>query len=319
MLRQRAFQFRDTVMVGRTHGIHAEPTTLGQKLAVWTFETMRNIRRLERARDVISYGKISGAVGSYANIDPAVEEYVCEQLGLRPAEASTQVLQRDRHAEYLTAIAIAGSSLEKFSTEVRGLQRTDTRELEEPFKAGQKGSSAMPHKRNPILSERITGLARVLRANSLASMENIALWHERDISHSSVERVIIPDSTLLLHYVTVKFRGIVEGMHVYPENMRVNMGKTRGLVFSERVLLALVRKGLTREHAYDLVQRNAMRVWQEQQDFRELLAQDADVAAALAPDELAACFDLDEHLRNQSRIFERLERLEIPQGKGRDE
>ncbi len=311
VLRDKAFEYRDTVMVGRTHGVHAEPITLGQKFAVWTFEAARDLARLERAREVISYGKLSGAVGGYTNLDPRVEEYVCAKLGLKPAEASSQVLQRDRHAEYLSSIAIAGCSLEKFATEVRGLQRTDTLELEEPFAKGQKGSSAMPHKRNPIISERIAGLARLLRANALAAMENVSLWHERDISHSSVERIIVPDSTMVLHYITVKFRGIMEGLQVYPDNMRANLERTGGLIFSERVLLALVGKGLTREEAYEVVQRNAMRAWSERVDFRTLLEADPDVARLLPGDELRACFDMESHLRNQKVIFDRLERLEI--------
>ncbi len=310
-LKAKALEHRDTVMVGRTHGVHAEPITLGHKLAVWTFEAARNVLRLERAKEAISYGKLSGAVGGYTNLDPRVEQYVCAKLGLKPAEASSQVLQRDRHAEYLTAIAIAGCSLEKFATEVRALQRTDTRELEEPFAAGQKGSSAMPHKRNPILSERIAGLARLLRANALAAMENVSLWHERDISHSSVERIIVPDSTQVLHYITVKFRGIVEGLQVYPENMRANLERTHGLIFSERVLLALIGKGITREEAYEIVQRSAMRAWGEDGDFRDLLRQDADAARLLSEEELAACFDIEEHLRNQRVIFERLEQLDL--------
>ncbi len=311
VLKAKALEHRDTVMVGRTHGVHAEPITLGQKFAVWTFEAARNINRLERARETINYGKLSGAVGGYTNLDPRVEQYVCDKLGLKPAEASSQVLQRDRHAEYLSACAIAGCSLEKFATEVRALQRTDTLELEEPFAKGQKGSSAMPHKRNPIISERIAGLARLLRANALAAMENVSLWHERDISHSSVERIIVPDSTMVLHYITVKFRGIMEGLQVYPENMRANLERTGGLIFSERVLLALVGKGLTREEAYEVVQRNAMRTWSERGDFRALLEQDADVTRLLTADELAACFDIAEHLHNLNTIFERLEALQL--------
>jgi len=311
VLKSKALEYRDTVMVGRTHGVHAEPITLGQKIAVWTFETVRNLERLERARATISYGKLSGAVGGYTNLDPRVEQYVCANLGLKPAEASCQVLQRDRHAEYLSACAIAGCSLEKFATEVRALQRTDTLELEEPFAPGQKGSSAMPHKRNPVISERIAGLARLLRANTLAAMENVSLWHERDISHSSVERIIVPDSTMVLHYITVKFRGIMEGLQVYPENMLVNLERTGGLIFSERVLLALVGKGLTREEAYEVVQRNAMRTWRERVDFKSLLEQDAAVTELLTAGELAACFDMQEHLRNQHVIFERLEQLKL--------
>ncbi|MBC7253432.1 MAG: adenylosuccinate lyase [Actinobacteria bacterium] len=310
-LKARALECRDMVMVGRTHGVHAEPMVFGQKLALWAFEMARNVERLRRAREVISCGKISGAVGTYAHLDPGVEEYVCSKLGLRPAEVSTQVLQRDRHAEYLAALAVTGASLEKFALEVRGLQRTEVREAEEPFRRGQKGSSAMPHKRNPILCERICGLARILRSNALAALENVALWHERDISHSSVERVIIPDSTTLLHYMLVKFHGVVRDLSLYPENMRRNLELTRGLVFSESVLLALVGKGLTREEAYALVQRNAMRSWSTGRDFRSLLLEDPEVTGHLGREELEACFDLSSHLRNLGRIFQRLEELVI--------
>lgn len=310
-LKAKALECRDLVMVGRTHGVHAEPMVFGQKLALWAFEMARNVRRLRRAREVINYGKISGAVGTYAHLDPWVEEYVCGKLGLRPAEVSTQVLQRDRHAEYLMALAVTGASLEKFALEVRGLQRTEVREAEEPFRRGQKGSSAMPHKRNPVLCERICGLARVLRSNAMAALENVALWHERDISHSSVERVIIPDSTTLLHYMLVKFHGVIRDLALYPENMRRNLELTRGLVFSESVLLALVRKGLTREEAYSLVQRNAMRCWSTGKDFLTLLLEDPEVSGHLDREELEACFDLPSHLRNLGHVFERLEDLVI--------
>lgn len=310
-LKAKALECRDMVMVGRTHGVHAEPMVFGQKLALWAFEMARNIQRLRRAREVISYGKISGAVGTYSHLDPWVEEYVCGKLGLRPAEVSTQVLQRDRHAEYLAAIAVTGASLEKFAMEVRGLQRTEVREAEEPFRRGQKGSSAMPHKRNPIICERICGLARVLRANALAALENVALWHERDISHSSVERVIIPDSTTLLHYMLVKFHGVVRDLNLYPENMRRNLELTRGLIFSESVLLALVDKGLTREEAYTLVQRNAMESWSSGRDLLSLLLEDSEVTGRLSREEIEACFDLPSHLRNLEHIFNRLEELVI--------
>ncbi len=309
LLREKALAYRDLAAVGRTHGVHAEPMAFGQKLALWAFETARAAERLRRARRAISCGKLSGAVGTYAHLDPWVEEYVCDRLGLAPAEASTQVLQRDRHAEYMAAIAVAGCSLEKFALEIRGLQRSEVLEAEEPFRRGQKGSSAMPHKKNPILCERICGLARVLRANSLAAMENVALWHERDISHSSVERVIVPDSTTLLHYMLVKFQEVVRDLRVYPENMRRNLELTRGLVFSEGVLLALVDSGLTREQAYALVQRSAMRAWEEGEDFRALLSADAEVAERLGPGELDACFDLGRQLRNVPDIFARLESL----------
>lgn len=311
LLKEKALEYRDLAMVGRTHGVHAEPMVFGQKLALWAFETARDLERLRRAREVISCGKLSGAVGTYANLDPWVEAYVCDKLGLEPAEVSTQVLQRDRHAEYMAAIAITGASLEKFALEIRGLQRSEVQEAEEPFRRGQKGSSAMPHKRNPILCERICGLARVLRANAVAALEDVALWHERDISHSSVERVIIPDSTTLLHYMLVKFQGVVRDLQVYPENMRRNLELTHGLVFSEGVLLVLVDKGLAREDAYAMVQRNAMQSWRTGEDFRSLLAADAEVAAHLSQAELDACFDLQHHLRNMGEVFARLERLEF--------
>ncbi len=315
-LKKRALEFRDQIIMGRTHGVHAEPITLGLKFALWSFEVARDIERLRGAREGVGYGKISGAVGTYAHLDPWVEAYVCEKLGLKPAEVSTQILQRDRHAEYMAAIAITGSSLEKFALEIRGLQRTEVLEVEEPFRRGQKGSSAMPHKRNPILCERICGLARVLRGNALAAMENIALWHERDISHSSVERVIIPDSTTLLHYMLVKFRGVLEGLQVYPENMRRNLELNRGLIFSESVLLALVDKGLTREDAYALVQRNAMRAWSEGGDFRALLASDPEVSSRLSAGELERCFDINRHLRNLDEIFARLQALDFGGAEG---
>ena len=310
-VRGRALEFKDTAMVGRTHGVHAEPMLFGQKLALWAFEMARDLERLRHAREAVNCGKLSGAVGTYAYLDPWVEDYVCAKLGLKPAEVSTQVLQRDRHAEYMAALAITASSLDKFALEIRGLQRSEVLEVEEPFRSGQKGSSAMPHKRNPILCERICGLARVVRANAQAAFENVALWHERDISHSSVERVIVPDSTTLLHYMLVKLGGVVADMRVYPENMRRNLELTHGLVYSEGVLLALVEKGLTREDAYALVQRNAMRSWDSGQEFRSLLAADEEVAAVLSGDEIDACFDLAKHLRNTNEIFARLESLEL--------
>ena len=304
-LLEKAREHRYTLMIGRTHGVHAEPTTFGLKMLLWVAETERNMERVRRAIEVIAVGKISGAVGTYAHVDPRVEEHVCRRLGLRPARVSTQVLQRDRHAEYLSAMALVGCSLEKFATEIRNLQRTDILEVEEPFGRGQKGSSAMPHKRNPITAERISGLARVLRGNALAAMENVALWHERDISHSSVERVIIPDSTTLLDYMLHKMTWIVKNLQVYPENMRQNLARTRGLIFSQRVLLALVEKGLSRERAYELVQRNAMRSWQEKADFRALLEGDAEVAARLSREELAALFDESFYLRHVDEIYRR--------------
>ena len=305
VLIEKAIKYRNTVMIGRTHGIHAEPMTFGLKMLLWAAETKRNIERMKKAKEVISVGKISGAVGTYANIDPYVEEFVCRCLGLKPAPISTQVLQRDRHAEYMNTIAVIGCTLEKIATEIRALQRTDIREAEEFFAKGQKGSSAMPHKRNPIISERISGMARILRGNALAAMENVALWHERDISHSSVERVIIPDSTTLLDYMLYKITDVIQNLIVYPENMKKNMERTNGLIFSQRVLLALVDKGLTRERAYELVQRNAMECWQTGRGFKELLKSDKDVMDYLTTDELEELFDYSYYLRHIDEIYSR--------------
>ncbi|MEE1550316.1 MAG: adenylosuccinate lyase, partial [Nitrospinaceae bacterium] len=285
-VREQAFRTKDVPTIGRSHGIHAEPLTFGLKLAVWYEETCRNIERLKRARERIAYGQISGAVGTFSCIDPAVEEYVCKKLGLKPAPVSTQVIQRDRHAEFFTTLAIIASSIEKFATEIRHLQRTEVLEVEEFFSGGQKGSSAMPHKRNPIISEQMSGLARVVRANSLAAMENVPLWHERDISHSSVERVIGPDSTILVHYMLRKMTGLVQKMIVYPKNMKKNLELTGGLCYSQTVLLALVRKGLTREEAYQLVQRNAMRAWKGKGSFLSLLKRDSKIKKYLSGKEL---------------------------------
>jgi adenylosuccinate lyase len=275
-------------------------------MLLWVDEVERSIRRMERAVDTVSVGKISGVVGTYANIDPRVEAHVCARLGLAQAKLSTQVLQRDRHAEYLTTIAIIGSSLDKFATELRSLQRTDILEVEEQFKKGQKGSSAMPHKRNPITGERISGLARLLRGNALAAMENVALWNERDISHSSVERVIVPDSTITLDYMLAKLTDIITNLQVYPENMLKNIDRTHGLIFSQRVLLALIEeKGLTRERAYELVQRNAMQSWRTGESFRSLLLKDGDVTSLLTPQELDELFDYNYHLKNVDFIYSR--------------
>jgi adenylosuccinate lyase len=310
---KRAREFRDTPMVGRTHGIHAEPTTFGAKLALWAMQVRRDRERLARARATIAVGKLSGAVGTYSNVDPAVERYVCEQLGLRPVPA-TQVLPRDRHAEVMYTCASIGATVESFALEVRHLQRTEVREAEEPFREGeQKGSSAMPHKRNPIKSEQMCGLARVLRSNLQAALEDVALWHERDISHSSVERIIVPDSLMLAYYVLVKFRQVVEGLRVYPERMMRNLESSFGLVFSQPVLLALVEAGRTRDEAYRMVQRNAMRAWQEERSFRELLAADPEVTATLDAARLDACFDLKRALANINRVFDALDDLgELP-------
>lgn len=306
VLLEKAVEHRNTVMIGRTHGIHAEPITFGLKMLLWVDETERCLQRMERAVAAVSVGKISGAVGTYANIDPQVEAHVCSRLGLSPAKVSTQVLQRDRHAEYLTTIAVIGSSLDKFATELRSLQRTDILEVEEQFKKGQKGSSAMPHKRNPITGERISGLARLLRGNALAAMENVALWNERDISHSSVERVIVPDSTITLDYMLSKLTGLIANVQVYPENMLKNVERTHGLIFSQRVLLALVEeKGLSRERAYELVQRNAMQSWRTGESFRDLLLKDGDVTSLLNPQEVDELFDYNYHLKNVDEIYKR--------------
>ena len=305
-LAELAVRHKDTVMIGRTHGIHAEPTTFGLKLAMWLMEVRRATERLTRAREVVSYGKLSGAVGTFANVPPRVEEYVCAKLGLAPEPISTQIIQRDRHAEYLAAIGIVGSSLDKFATEIRHLQRTEVREAEEPFSEGQKGSSAMPHKRNPISCEQISGLARLLRSNVQAGMENVALWHERDISHSSVERVILPDGTILLDYLLAKFTEIVKGMRVHPERMRQNLAATHGVIFSQQVLLALSKAGASREAAYQMVQRNAMRAWETGEEFQALLLADPDLRAILAPAEIESCFDLGYHLRHVNAIFRRV-------------
>ena len=305
VLKRRAAEHKHTVMIGRTHGIHAEPLTLGLKFALWMDETERNIERLKRARDIVAVGKLSGAVGTYSNIDPRVEAYVCEKMGLKAARLATQVIQRDRHAEFLTTLAIIGSSLDKFATEIRNLQRTDIREAEEYFHPGQKGSSAMPHKRNPITCERVAGLARVLRGNALAAMEDVALWHERDITHSSVERVILPDSTILLDYMLRIFTNIIDKLLVYPDAMKANIEKTGGLIFSQRVMLALVDKGVLREDAYRWVQRNAMARWLEGADFKTNVKNDADIAKHLSPAEIDECFDTAYPLRNIDTIMAR--------------
>ena len=305
-LLEKAEEHRRTIMIGRTHGIHAEPITFGLKMLLWVDETDRNIRRMEQAVETISVGKVSGAVGTYANIDPRVEAHVCARLGLKPAKVSTQVLQRDRHAEYLTTIAVIGSSLDKFATELRSLQRTEILEVEEHFKKGQKGSSAMPHKRNPIIGERISGMARLLRGNALAAMENVPLWNERDISHSSVERVIIPDSTIALDYMLSKFTNTITYLLVYPENMMRNIEHTHGLIFSQRVLLTLVEeKGLSRERAYELVQRNAMEAWRTGKNFRDLLLADGELTAQIEKEEINELFDYNYHLKNVDEIYKR--------------
>jgi adenylosuccinate lyase len=308
---ERAHEFRDTAMVGRTHGIHAEPTTFGAKLALWALQIRRDRRRLRQARATIAVGKLSGAVGTYSNVDPAVEEYVCAALGLTPVP-STQVIARDRHAELLYACASIGAMVESCALEIRHLQRTEVGEVEEPFRAGQKGSSAMPHKRNPVKSEQLCGLARVLRANLQAALEDIALWHERDISHSSVERIILPDSMLLAHYVVTTLTTVVSGMKVHPARMLENLDASYGLVFSQPVLLALVGGGMSRDAAYRIVQRNAMTAWEERRSFHDLLSADPEVSAALDDKVLAACFDLDHAVANVGRFFDALDRPSDP-------
>jgi adenylosuccinate lyase len=301
-----ARRHKDTLVVGRTHGVHAEPTSFGLKAAVWYAEAGRNLERLRRAQAAIAVGRLSGAVGNFAHVDPEVEEEVCRQLGLEPAPASTQVIQRDRHAEFCAALAIAGASLEKIALEVRGLQRTEVLEAQEPFGEGQKGSSAMPHKRNPELSERICGLARLLRTNALAALENIALWHERDISHTSVERVILPDSTILLDYLLDLTTFVVTGLEVDPGRMAENLDRSYGLVYSQRVLLKLTESGLARQAAYEIVQRHAMRAWRERRPFLDLLQADPAVTERLAPADLKACFDPTWYLRHVDTIFRRV-------------
>ncbi len=306
VLGQQALRYKDTVMMGRTHGVHAEPTTFGLKLALYYAEMVRNLERFEHAADTVQYGKLSGAVGTYANIDPRVETLVCEHLGLKAAPISTQTLQRDRHAEYLSVLALIATTLDKIATEVRALQKTEIREVEEPFYAGQKGSSAMPHKRNPVSCEQLSGLARVLRGNMLAAYEDVPLWHERDISHSSVERIILPDSTILLHYMLAKITNIIGNLTVFPDNMIRNMNRTFGLIFSQRVLLALIEHGVTRETAYDAVQAKAMQAWEEQRSFRELVEEVPLVIEHLTAHDLDACFDYRFHLKHVDTILARL-------------
>ena len=306
VLGKRALEFKNTVCIGRSHGVHAEPTTFGLKLALWYDEIGRGIKRLEKAIETISVGKISGAVGTFAHINPWVEEYVCEKLNLTPAPVSTQIVQRDRHAEYLTTLSLIASSLEKFATEIRNLQRTEILEAEESFTKGQKGSSAMPHKRNPVTCERIAGLARVIRANALAALENVPLWHERDITHSSVERIVIPDSTIALDYMLNQFTKIIENLEVYPQNMIRNLEKTKGLVFSQALLLALTKKGLTREESYQLIQNRAMEIWNSEGDFKTAILSEPKICDLLTHEEIENCFELRNNLRNVEYIFKRI-------------
>lgn len=306
VLKQKAIEHRHTVMMGRTHGVHAEPTTFGLKMALWYEEMKRNLERFNEAAERVEFGKLSGAVGTYANIDPFVEKYVCEKLGLKPAPLSTQTLQRDRHAAYMSVLALIATSIEKFATEIRGLQKTETREVEEFFREGQTGSSAMPHKRNPIASENMSGMARVVRGFMVTAYENVSLWHERDISHSSAERIIIPDATIAINYMLNRFTNVVKNLTVYPENMRRNIDATHGVIFSQRVLLSLIDKGMSREDAYGTVQPLAMKAWKEQTSFKKLLEAEPAVREKLSQAEIDDCFDYTYHLKNVDYIFERL-------------
>jgi adenylosuccinate lyase len=306
VLKKQAFKYKETLMIGRSHGIHAEPMTFGLKSALWYEDMKRNLSRIIKARETISVGKLSGAVGTFSNIPPAIEEKVCKKLGLRPEPVATQIVQRDRHAEYLLTLALIAASVEKIAVEIRHLQRTEVLEAEEPFMAGQKGSSAMPHKRNPIGCENLSGLARLVRSNAMAALENIALWHERDISHSSVERVIIPDSLILTDYMLSRLKGILDKLHVYPKRMKENMLRSYGLFNSQRVMLALIDKGLSRDLAYDIVQRNAMKSWQTGVQFRKILSRDADFKRYLTAKEIEDIFDLKYYLKNVDYIFKRV-------------
>ncbi|MDC0705412.1 MULTISPECIES: adenylosuccinate lyase [Priestia] len=306
VLKEKAQEHKYTVMMGRTHGVHAEPTTFGLKMGLWYEEMKRNLARLKRAAAEVEFGKMSGAVGTFANIDPFVEKYVCEKLGISPAPISTQTLQRDRHAHYMSVLALIATSIEKFAVEVRGLQKSETREVEEYFAKGQKGSSAMPHKRNPIGSENVTGLARLIRGYMVTAYDNVPLWHERDISHSSAERVILPDATIALNYMLNRFANIVKNLTVFPDNMKRNMDRTLGLIYSQRVLLTLINKGMVREEAYDLVQPKAMEAWETQVPFRSLIEGEERITRHLSPEEIEDCFDHKHHLKNVDMIFERL-------------
>lgn len=301
----KARQYKYTLNIGRTHGVHGEPSTFGLKMALWYDELGRNLERLKQARKIISYGAISGAMGNFAHLDPRVEEYVCQKLDLAPCPVSTQIIQRDRHAQFMTTLAVIASSLEKMAIEIRNLQRTEILEVEEPFRQGQKGSSAMPHKRNPMMSERVAGLARVVRGNAMAALENVALWHERDLTHSSVERIIIPDSCILLDYMLNKLTTVVSGLLIYEDHMMENINKTRGLIFSQELMLILLGKGLLREEAYHLVQRNAMQSWSEGLDFKELVLKDQEIMNHISAQELQQAFDLNAYTANVDYIFRR--------------
>ncbi len=306
VLKAQAFKYKDTPMIGRSHGVHAEPITFGLKFALWFEDMKRNLERMERAKEIVSVGKLSGAVGTFSNIPPVIEEKVCKKLGLKPEPVATQIVQRDRHAEYLTTLAIIAASIEKIAVEIRHLQRTEVLEVEEPFIAGQKGSSAMPHKRNPVGCENLSGLARLVRTNALAAIENIALWHERDISHSSVERVIIPDSSILIDYMLNRLKEILKGLLVYPKRMKENMDKSYGLFTSQRVMLALVEKGLDREKAYSVVQNNAMKSWRNRINFKKVLFKDKEIKKYLTSSEINAIFDLKYYFKNIDYIFKRV-------------
>jgi adenylosuccinate lyase len=306
VIQSRAMEHKTTVMIGRSHGIHAEPITFGLKLAVWYSEMKRNLRRLQDALEVIRYGKLSGAVGTFANVSPRVEALTCKKLGLKAAEISTQIIQRDCHAQYFASLAILAGTLEKIAVEIRHLQKTEVHEAEEPFKKGQKGSSAMPHKKNPIGCENISGLARLVRSSCLAAFENMALWHERDISHSSVERVIAPDSTILIDFMLHRLTGILRDLVVHPDRMTENLGKTKGLIFSQQLLLKLAEKGIERQMAYVMVQRNAMKVWESGTDFKELILEDQEIGACLSKEEIEEVFDLDYHLKHVDELFQRV-------------
>ncbi len=306
VLKKQAFKYKDVPCIGRSHGVHAEPMTFGLKFALWYEEMKRNLDRVQRARETINVGKLSGAVGTFSIVPPEMEDKVCEKLGLKAEPVSTQIVQRDRHAEYMTALAVLGGSIERISVEIRHLQRTEVREAEEPFSKGQKGSSAMPHKRNPIGCENLSGLARVVRSNSLAALENIALWHERDISHSSVERVIVPDSTILTDYMLNRLKGILASLRVYPENMKVNLERSHGLFYSQKVLTGLTEKGLSREDAYAITQRNAMESWERGVAFKSLLMSDPDVTKHLTSDEIDVIFDINDYLKNIDLLFKRV-------------
>lgn len=306
ILEAKAKEHKHTVMMGRTHGVHAEPTTFGLKMALWYEEMKRNLERFDAAADTIQYGKLSGAVGTYANIDPYVEKYVTKKLGLKPAPVSTQTLQRDRHAQYMGTLALIATSIEKFATEIRGLQKTETREVEEFFAKGQKGSSAMPHKRNPIGSENMVGMSRLIRGHMVTAYENVALWHERDISHSSAERVILPDATIALDYMLSRFSNIVKNLTVFPENMKRNIDRTYGVIFSQRVLLALIDKGMSREQAYDIVQPKAMEAWETETQFKQFIEATTEISAFLSQEEIDDCFDYTYHLKNVDQIFHKI-------------